>query len=140
MRKLVSGFSEDQLCTKYREGGWTVRQVINHIADSHENSYIRFKLALTEETPVIKPYAEDKWAELEDGKNCDIKIYLNLLDSLHFRWVMLLNSMSEKDFKRKFFHPELKREYTNGVATAMYSWHGRHHFRHIEALKENNNW
>ena len=140
LRELVSDFSEEQLNTKYREGGWTVKQVVHHIVDSHMNSYIRFKLALTEETPEIRPYAEDKWAELEDGKNCDIKISLALLDALHFRWVMLLKSMTKMDFEKKFIHPEHKKEFSLGEATAMYSWHGRHHLKHISGLKERNNW
>lgn len=140
IRNLVSVFTEEQLNTIYREGGWTVRQVVHHTADSHMNSYIRFKLALTEETPEIRPYLEDKWAELEDGKNCDVNVSLDLLDALHFRWVTLLRSMSKEDFEKKFYHSEQKREFTLGVAAAMYSWHGRHHLKHISDLKERNNW
>lgn len=140
LRELVSDFSDEQLNTKYREGGWTVRQVVHHVADSHMNSYMRFKLALTEDTPEIRPYAEDKWAELEDGKNCDIKISLALIDALHFRWVMLLKSMSKEDFEKKFYHPEQEKEFTLGVTVAMYSWHGRHHLKHISDLKDRNNW
>ena len=140
IRNLVADFSEEQLNTNYRVGGWTVRQVVNHIADSHMNSYMRFKLALTEDTPEIRPYAEDKWAELEDGKNCDINISLALIEALHFRWVMLLKSMSKEDFEKKFYHPEQKKEFTLGVTAAMYSWHGRHHLKHISDLKDRNNW
>ena len=140
LRQLVSGFTEDQLNTVYREGGWTVRQVINHIADSHVNAYIRFKCALTESTPVIKPYLEAMWAELPDGKNCDPEISLKLIDALHYRWVMLLRSVSKDDFKKGFFHPEHGKIISLGAATGSYSWHGDHHFAHISGLKERMGW
>jgi len=139
LRNLVSDLSEEQFNTKYREGGWTVRQVVHHIADSHMNSYIRFKLSMTEDSVTIKPYFEDRWAELEDGKNCDINISLNLIEALHYRWVMFLDSMSEEDFKKTYFHPELQKEFSLATSLAMYSWHGKHHNAHIAELKKRNN-
>ena len=140
LRQLVSRYTEDQMNTVYREGGWTVRQVINHIADSHVNAYIRFKMALTESTPVIKPYLEAEWAELPDGKNCDPGVSLNLTEALHYRWKMLLRSMSKEDFKKGYFHPEHGKILSLGIATGSYSWHGDHHFAHISGLKERKGW
>lgn len=140
IRKAVADLSDKQLNTKYREGGWTIRQVVHHIADSHMNAYIRFKLALTEDLPVIKPYYEEKWAELEDGKNMDIEDSLKLIEALHKRWTVLLNSMSVKDFQRKFYHPEHKKEFTLDIVTGIYSWHGKHHCAHITELKKEKGW
>lgn len=140
LRELVSGFSDEQLNTKYREGGWTVRQVIHHIADSHVNAYTRFKLALTEDMPTIKPYYEDEWAELEDGKNAPVDVSLNLLDALHERWVRMLRSLNKKDFEKVFFHPEHGKEFSLDEIAGMYSWHGKHHFAHIDRLKKNKGW
>jgi hypothetical protein len=125
--------------TPYRPGGWTVRQVVHHLPDSHLNSYVRFKLALTEEGPTIKPYYEDRWAELEDARHAPLNISLTLLESLHRRWVMLLRSLAEKDFARTFLHPEL------GVMSleknlSLYAWHGRHHVAHIMSLRERSGW
>jgi hypothetical protein len=140
LRKLISGFSEDQLKTKYREKGWTVKQVVHHIADSHMNAYLRFKLALTEDMPAIKPYYEDKWAELGDYETTPVEVSLDLLDSLHKRWVNLLRSMSSKDFEKTFFHPEHGTEFSLDEIAAMYSWHGKHHYAHINELKKRMNW
>ena len=139
MRDAVEGLSSEQLDTPYRPGGWTVRQVVHHVPDSHLNSYIRFKLALTEDEPVIKPYEQTRWAELEDGKSADVRISLALLESLHKRWILLLRSLSAGDYARKFRHPEL------GVVTldmnlALYAWHGRHHVAHITSLRERMGW
>jgi len=139
LRSAVKGLSEAQLDTPYRPDGWTVRQVVHHVPDSHMNAFIRFKLALTEDEPTIKPYAEDRWAELADTKATPIEVSLTLLDSLHNRWVRLLRSLSPEDWKRTFRHPEL------GVMTldktlAMYAWHGRHHAAHITSLRERNGW
>lgn len=139
LRTAVEGLSEKQLDTPYRQGGWTVRQVVHHLPDSHLNSYVRFKLALTEDEPTIKPYQEDRWAELADSKNTPIEVSLKLLDMLHKRWVNLLRSFGAEDWNRTFRHPEI------GVLTldktlALYAWHGRHHVAHITALREGMGW
>jgi len=139
LRSAVKGLSDVQLDTPYRPGGWTVRQVVHHLPDSHLNSYVRFKLALTEDEPTIKPYAEDRWAELGDTRVTPVEVSLTLLDSLHDRWVRLLRSLTAEDWKRTFRHPEL------GVVTlekslALYAWHGRHHVAHITSLRERNGW
>jgi hypothetical protein len=139
MRKAVAGLTAAQLDTPYRDGGWTVRQVVHHVPDSHMNSYIRFKFALTEHEPTIKPYDEAQWAELIDGRTAPVEPSLNLLEGLHDRWAMLLRSLSAEDVKRRFHHPEL------GVVTidqyiALYAWHGAHHIGHITALRERNGW
>jgi uncharacterized damage-inducible protein DinB len=138
LRNAVKGLSDQQIDTPYREGGWTVRQVTHHVPDSHMNAYIRFKLALTEEEPTIRPYMEDRWAELPDSK-IPIEVSLALLDSLHHRWSILLRSMSDADWKRNFRHPEM------GVMSlektlALYSWHGRHHTAHVTKLREKMGW
>ncbi|HJZ68810.1 MAG TPA: bacillithiol transferase BstA [Blastocatellia bacterium] len=135
LRAAVDGLSQEQLDTPYRPGGWTVRQVVHHVPDSHLNSYCRFKLALTEDEPTIKPYHEDRWAELEDSRATPIEVSLALLESLHQRWVMLLRSLGPDDFKRGFRHPEL------GVVSlaqnvCLYGWHGRHHTAQIASLRE----
>jgi len=139
LRSAVKGLGDEQLDTPYRPGGWTVRQVVHHLPDSHLNSYVRFKLALTEDEPTIKPYAEDRWAELADTKATPIEVSLTLLDSLHDRWVRLLRSLTAEDWKRTFRHPEM------GVMTldktlALYAWHGRHHVTHITALRDREGW
>ncbi|HEY2380078.1 MAG TPA: putative metal-dependent hydrolase [Terriglobia bacterium] len=139
LRKAVEGLMELQLNTPYREGGWTVRQVVHHLPDSHMNSYIRFKLALTEHEPTIKAYDEAKWAELIDARNAPIEPSLQLMDGLHRRWVMLLQSLSGDDVQRKFMHPEL------GVVSidqyiSVYAWHGKHHVAHITRLRERQGW
>lgn len=140
LNELVSGFTESQLDTNYRKNGWNVRQVIHHIADSHMNAYIRFKLALTEDMPAIKPYFEDKWAELGDYKNTPVDVSLALIDSLHKRWVNLLRSMDKKDFEKTFFHPEHGKVFSLDEVAGIYSWHGRHHYAHINELKKRMNW
>lgn len=139
LRAAVKGLSEAQLDTHYRPGGWTVRQVVHHMPDSHMNSYVRCKLALTEQEPTIKPYAEDRWAELADTKATPIEVSLTLLDSLHDRWMRLLRSMTAEDWKKSFRHPEL------GLMPldrnlALYSWHGRHHVAHITGLRQREGW
>lgn len=139
LRELVSGLSEEQLNTPYRKNGWSVKQVIHHIADSHMNALIRFKLALTEDTPTIKPYYEDKWAELGDYSNTQVETSLNLIDALHTRLVNLLRSMDKKDFEKTFFHPEHGKEFSLSDLAALYSWHGRHHYAHIDGLKKRMN-
>jgi uncharacterized damage-inducible protein DinB len=134
----VAGLKGEQWETPYRPEGWTVRQVVHHVPDSHMNAYIRFKLALTEDEPTIKPYREDRWAELGD-KGIDPEISLKLLECVHQRWVAVLKSMRVEDFKKTFRHPEL------GVMTlektlALYAWHGAHHTAHITALRERMGW
>jgi uncharacterized damage-inducible protein DinB len=138
-REAVSGLGKEQLDTPYREGGWTVRQVLHHVPDSHLNAYIRCKLALTENVPTIKPYNEDAWAKLKDSELPPLEVSLNLLESVHLRWVMLLKSLQPDDYMRKLNHPE------SGVQTidhiiALYDWHGRHHTAHITSLKERMRW
>jgi hypothetical protein len=139
LRAAVSGLSEDQLDTPYRPAGWSVRQVVHHVPDSHMNAYVRFKLALTEEEPTIKPYAEDRWAVLADTRSTPIEVSLMLLESLHTRWMRLLGSLAAADWKRRFRHPDL------GLmdlekALAMYAWHGRHHVAHITSLRQRSGW
>jgi len=138
LRAAVRGLSESQLDTPYREGGWTVRQVVHHVPDSHMNSYVRFKLALTEDGPTIKPYFEDRWAELPDSK-APVENSLRLLESLHHRWTPLLRSLSDEDWKRTFSHPELG-PMTLEKNLALYSWHGRHHVAHVTKLRERMGW
>jgi uncharacterized damage-inducible protein DinB len=139
LRAAVKGLSEAQLDTPYRPGGWTVRQVVHHVPDSHMNSYVRFKLALTEDAPTIKPYAEDKWAELADTKATPIEVSLTLLESLHDRWVRLLRSLTPDDWKKTFLHPALG-PMTLEKTLALYAWHGRHHVAHITQLRKQMSW
>jgi len=139
MRQAVAGLSDAQLNTPYRGGGWTVRQVVHHVPDSHLNSYVRFKLALTEDTPQIKTYDEQKWAETAEVKTTPVEVSLQLLDSLHTRWVTLLRSMTAADFARRFQHPELG-EMNLDTLLSLYEWHGRHHVAHITALRQRNGW
>ena len=139
LRDAVSGLTDEQLDTEYRPGGWTVRQTAHHIADSHLNSMIRFKLALTEdEPPTIRPYYEDRWAELADSK-LPVDVSLNMIDGIHTRWGSLLESMSDEDYERKFIHPETG-EWTLDGALALYAWHSRHHTAHITRLRERMGW
>jgi hypothetical protein len=139
MRTAVAGLSDSQLDTPYRPGGWTVRQLAHHVPDSHINSYTRFRLALTEDEPVIKPYEEARWAELADARTLPIEPSLVLLESLHARWVPLLRSLSEPEWKRTFRHPELGLVRLEQNA-ALYAWHGRHHVAHITALRKRLTW
>jgi uncharacterized damage-inducible protein DinB len=139
LRAAVAGLSAEQLETPYRPGGWTVRQVVHHLPDSHLNAYTRVKLALTENSPTIKPYDESRWAELEDGRQAPIELSLGLLETLHARWVLLLRSLAPADFARTFTHPEqgtvnLDRQ------VALYAWHGRHHVAHVTSLGERMGW
>ncbi len=139
MRAAVKGLNDAQLDTPYREGGWTVRQVAHHVADSHLNAYVRLRLALTEQQPTIKPYEEGRWAELPDAKSAPAEISLVLLDSLHDRWVRLLRTMKDADFARTVVHPD------HGVRTVdwllfLYSWHGKHHVAHVTELRKAKGW
>jgi hypothetical protein len=136
----VQSLDAPQLATPYRPGGWTVVQVVHHLADSHMNAYTRFKLALTEENPVIKPYDEAAWAELPDVSKTPINISLTLLHALHTRWVSLMDSMTPEQWERVFTHPEHGATFFLRKVAGNYAWHGKHHLAHIERLKERNNW
>lgn len=140
IKNMVEEWNDEQLDTPYREGGWTVRQLINHLSDSHMNSYIRFKLALTEDNPTIKPYDEAAWAELQDSFTIDIKPALQILKGLHKRWVYELQSLTNKEFESTFHHPEQGRNITLRESIAFYAWHCNHHFAHIENLKKEKGW
>jgi uncharacterized damage-inducible protein DinB len=139
VRAAVSGLNDAQLETPYRDGGWTVRQVVHHVADSHMNAYIRWRLALTETEPTIKPYEESAWAKLQDAAHAPVDVSLRLLVPLHERWVGLLRSVKDDEFARTFRHPE------HGVRTLdwmlfLYAWHGNHHTAHITELRKQKGW
>lgn len=139
LRAAVKGLSPQQIETPYREGGWTVRQVVHHVPESHMNAYIRFKLALTEDEPTIKPYMEDRWAQLPDAQSTPLEVSLALLDSLHDRLVRMLRLIKPEEWKRAFRHPEM------GVMPleknlALYAWHGKHHVAHITELRKRMGW
>ena len=136
----ITNLDEAQLATPYREGGWTIKQVVHHVADSHMNAYIRFKLGLTEENPSIKPYEEKAWAEMSDSKNIPINISITLLYALHRRWHEILKNISGKEWDRKVFHPEHKKEMTLWYLLGMYAWHCRHHVAHITGLRGRMGW
>jgi uncharacterized damage-inducible protein DinB len=139
IRRVVEDLSEEQLDTPYREGGWTVRQVVHHLPDSHLNSYVRFKLALTEDEPTIKPYDESAWARLPDSRG-PIEPSLRLLEGLHERWVSLLRSLAPEDFARTYRHPEHGTVRDLDWTLGLYAWHGRHHLAHITRLVEREGW
>ncbi|HUN83265.1 MAG TPA: bacillithiol transferase BstA [Terracidiphilus sp.] len=139
LNAAVSGLSDTRLDTPYREGGWTVRQVVHHVADSHANSYVRFKLALTEDWPTIKPYDEAAWANLADSRNMRLEPSLDFISSLHARWVALLEGLSEADFQRGYNHPAMGRQ-NLATALALYAWHSRHHAAHITSLRSRMGW
>jgi len=139
LREAVRGLSDEQLETPYRPGGWTVRQVIHHVPDSHLNAYCRFKLALTEDEPTIKPYDEAMWATLPDVKAVPIETSLALLDAIHERWVAILRGMKASDFDRTLIHPESGRQSLDQVL-ALYAWHGPHHTAHVTGLRERMGW
>lgn len=134
----VDDLSREQLDTPYRDGGWTVRQVVHHVADSHANSYVRLKLALTEDWPTIQPYDEAAWARLADS-SLPVKISLDLLAALHARWVAVLEAMNDDDFRRGYVHPESGRQDLDRVL-ALYEWHSRHHTAHITGLRTRMGW
>jgi DinB family protein len=140
LRAAVAGLSEQQLDTPYRPQGWTVRQVVHHLPDSHLNAYTRFKLALTENEPTIKPYEEARWAELPDGRTAPIDLSLTLLEFLHLRWVFLLRELGADDLQRCFRHPEHGRTFGLDEMLALYAWHGRHHVAHIMSLRRRMGW
>jgi hypothetical protein len=139
LRQAVAGLTQEQVDTPYRPEGWTVRQVVHHLPDSHMNTYIRFRLALTENEPTIKPYDQERWAVLEDARTAPVELSLTLLESLHSRWVLLLRSLRAEDFARTFRHPEM------GIVNldkylGLIAWHGRHHIAHITTLRERMGW
>ena len=136
----VDRLSDEQLNTPYRDEGWTLRQVVHHLPDSHLNAYARFRIALTEDSPTIRPYREDRWAELSDARTARLEPSLQLLESLHLRWVMLLQSLTDEDFARTYVHPEQDQPVRLDVALANYAWHGNHHVAHITTLKDRKAW
>ena len=138
LRVAVTGLDASQLDTKYKN--WTIRQIVHHLADSHANAYVRFRLALTEETPSIKPYDESKWVELSDAKSGDVELSLHLLEALHNRWVQLLRSMTDTDFLRAYFHPAQNKAVALAEAIGVYAHHGRHHSAQIAWLRAQNGW
>ena len=140
LRAAVAGLTDEQLDTPYRDGGWTVRQVVHHLPDSHMNAFVRLKLALTEETPTIKPYDESTWAKLADARITPTEVSLTLLDALHERWVGLMRALDERDFKRTFKHPDHEGVQNVDWLVGMYAWHSRHHVGHITALRERMGW
>lgn len=140
LENAVLNLDEAQLNTPYREGGWTLREVVHHVADSHMNAYIRFKLALTEDNPTIKPYDEVAWANLADTRVVPINISLTLLHALHTRWVEVIRSIKEDQWSRKVFHPEHHKEMSLWYLLGSYAWHSRHHTAHVTSLRERMKW
>ncbi len=140
LENAILNLDESQLNTRYRDGGWTVKQVVHHVADSHMNAYIRFKLRLTEDNLIIKPYDEAAWAEMADTKNLPVNISLTLLHALHSRWIEVLKNMSREDLDKTAYHPESKIEYTLWGLLGLYAWHSKHHVAHITSLRERMKW
>ncbi len=139
MRAAVKSLGEEQLDTPYREGGWTVRQVVHHVPDSHLNAYVRWKLTLTEDTPTIKPYVEAEWAKLADS-TLPVEISLSLLEGVHGRWAAVIHAMRPEQWSREFFHPEMSKKMNLDQLLALYAWHSRHHEAHITSLRERMDW
>ena len=136
----IVNLDAEQLDTPYRPGGWTVQQVVHHVADSHINAYVRCKLALTETNPAIKPYDEAAWAELSDTRTVPVNVSLTLLHALHARWFALLKDLGEGDWKKTVYHPEHQKELTLWYLLKMYAWHGKHHVAHINSLRDRMGW
>jgi hypothetical protein len=136
----ITNLTEEQIHTPYRDGGWTVHQLVHHVADSHINAYCRFKLGLTENAPTIKPYEENLWVETADVTNLPINISITLLHALHAKWYEMLKALSAGDLQRTIYHPEQKKEITLWVLLGMYAWHSRHHVAHITALRSRKGW
>lgn len=132
MRALTENLSEEELELPYRPGGWTIRQVVHHTVDSHINSYVRFKWALTEDNPTIKAYYEERWAELEDYNNTPVSVSLNMMEGLHIRWTNLLKSLTPEQLKRTYIHPSGNKTFKVDETIGMYAWHGNHHIAHIK--------
>ncbi|HEY0512524.1 MAG TPA: bacillithiol transferase BstA [Thermoanaerobaculia bacterium] len=139
LREAVAGLTPEQLDTPYRPGGWTVRQVVHHVPDSHLNAYLRCKWALTEDAPAIKTYDEGRWAELPDSRTVPVEISLALLENLHRRWVALLRAISAADYRKTLKHPDLGVMNLNQLL-GLYAWHGQHHVAHVTALRERMGW
>jgi len=139
LREAVAGLDDAQLDTTYREDGWTVRQVVHHVVDSHVNAYVRVRWALKEEAPMIKPYEEKEWARLPDAMTAPVAVSLDLLDALHMRWLILLRAMSPEDFERRWASPDFG-ELGVDVLLQIYAWHGKHHVAHITSLREREGW
>ena len=140
IKQAVAGLSDEQLDTDYRKGGWTLRQVVHHVTDSHINSYTRFKLALTEDNPTIRPYEEADWAELPEAKSGAIELSIPLLEALHKRWVVMLKGMKPGDTDRRLYHPGSKQQMTIASLMHLYAWHSDHHLAHITNLKKSKGW
>ena len=140
VRQSVAGLNDEQLDTPYRPGGWTVRKVVHHLADSHINSYIRFRWTLTEDQPVIKAYNEKRWAGLTDASTGPVSLSLDLLEALHKRWVVFLKSLTTDDLGRSYIHPDTQKAVRLDRNIALYAWHGDHHLAHIDSLKSRMNW
>jgi hypothetical protein len=135
LENAILNLDEAQLNTRYRQGGWKIKQVVHHVADSHMNAYVRFKLGLTEDKPTIKPYREDLWAELKDTANLPVNVSLTLLHALHQRWYEILKNMQREEWDRTVVHPEHNKEMSLWYLLGMYAWHGKHHVAHIEKAK-----
>jgi hypothetical protein len=140
LHKAIRALDDEKLDTPYRPDGWTVRQVVHHVADSHTNAFMRFKLALTEDNPTIKPYNQTLWAELPDSKNVDVSVSMHLLENLHKRFDFLMRSMTSEQWDRTFFHPEHNRNIPLWQIAALYDWHGKHHVAHITTLRHSKGW
>jgi hypothetical protein len=140
LRKETGHLTEAQLDTSYREGGWTIRQLVHHLADAHINGFIRFKLALTEENPTVKPYDENEWARLVDTKTMPIEPGLQIITGLHTRWTVLLKSMSGEEFRKTYFHPEHGKKLNLDEVLGEYAWHSDHHLAQITELKKRKKW
>ena len=136
LNELLNNY-KDSLEAKYRPDGWNIAQVVHHCADSHMNAYVRFKLSLTEENPTIKPYMEDRWAELTDSKSLDITPSIKIIEGLHYRWAQTLENMSANDWERTYYHPDYKKQFIMKDVLALYAWHSRHHLAHIENAIKN---
>ena len=140
LENAILNLNEDQLHTSYRDDGWTVHQLVHHVADSHINAYCRFKLALTEDNPTIKPYEEKLWAQLPDSQNLPINISLTLLHAVHARWVEILMNIKDEEFNRTVVHPEYQKTMTLWYLLGMYAWHSKHHTAHVTTLRERKGW
>ena len=141
MRTALQGLDKEKLSWRYRPDGWMIKQVVHHCVDSHMNSLIRFKLTLTEESPTIKPYHEDRWAELPEGLNDDLRSSLNMLDGIHEQLAQIMSRLTKEELKREYVHPEHGKRFTLIEAVALYAWHGRHHHAHVlQALASNGKW
>ena len=140
LEDAILNLDEAQLKTPYREQGWTVHQLVHHVADSHMNAYTRFKLGITEDNPTIRPYEEKRWAELDDVKVLPVNISITLLYALHTRWFAAIKNLRENEWQRTVFHPVLEKQITLWHLLGMYAWHGKHHVAHITSLRERNGW